>query len=238
MNFRYLIIIFVDTTARAAKRIERYKMTDKMTNKMDRAGIQAQLAWRLLFARANDILEEPAEDYAGMLEGMEAAQLLMLIEMAQERLQMMGVNVVPASTAVAATTEPAFSHLYIDPHYTIRLDSPQGPGIPLRPLVKAVFILFLKHPEGILLKERHRYAAELEAIYAVISPNTSKEDRQKRIRRLVDATDNSFSEKASVLNATLDRMLPQKIVEGYKIQGTNGHPRRIPLDPLLVIWAA
>jgi hypothetical protein len=202
-------------------------------------GIQALLAWRLLFARTDGVLEEPAADYAGMLEGMEAAELLALIEMAQERLQKLGGEVsaiVAGNDGEASATEPA--RLYIDRHYTIWLDSPQGRELTLRPLVKALFILFLKHPEGILLKERYRYAAELEAIYDVISPNTSKEDRQKRIRRLVDATDNSFSEKASVLNATLDRVLPQGIVSDYKIRGINGHPRRISLDPLLVIWEA
>lgn len=195
-----------------------------------RIGIQALLLWALLQARTDRVLEEPAADYAGMLEGMESAELLALIGMAQERLRAMGVEV----PAVQNETTPI--RLHIDRHYAVRLDSPQGREVLLRPLVKALFILFLKHPEGIVLKERYRYATELEAIYGVISPNTSMEDRQKRIRRLVDATDNSFSEKASVLNATLDRLLPQGIVSGYKIQGTNGHPRRIPLDPLIVIW--
>ena len=191
-------------------------------------GIQALLAWRLLFAGADGLLEEPAEDYAGILEGMEAAELLTLIEMAQERLHALSAE------SSAESAKP--SKLFIDKHYTLRLDNPHGREVHLRPLVKAIFILFLKHPEGILLKERYLYAAELEAIYGVISPNTSREDRQKRIQRLVDVTDNSFSEKASVLNATLDRLLPQDIVSGYKIQGTNGHPRRISLDPLLIEW--
>ena len=193
-----------------------------------RIGIQALLAWALLQARTDRVLEDTAADYAGIMEGMDAAELLALIKLAQERLQMIG------AASSAETDQP--TKLYIDRLYVIHLGSPQGREVPLRPLVKALFILFLKHPEGILLKERYRYTAEMEAIYGVISPNTSKEDRQKRIRRIMDATDNSFSEKASVLNATLDRLLPSGIVSGYKIQGSNGCPRRIPIDPLLVIW--
>ena len=116
------------------------------------------------------------------------------------------------------------------------MNAPEGPEIPLRPLVKALFILFLKHPEGIRLKERDRYRGELEEIYGVIAPGVSQEDVRRRVQRLTDPEDNSFSEKASVLNARLDALLPPEIVNGYKIQGFNGHPRRIPLAELMVEW--
>jgi hypothetical protein len=116
------------------------------------------------------------------------------------------------------------------------MGAPDGPVLPLRPLVKALFILFLRHPEGILLKQRDRFRQELEDIYTIISPATAREDIQARVGRLVNLQDNSFSEKASVLNARLEELLPAGTAEDYKIQGYNGHPRRIPLNPLLVHW--
>ena len=67
-------------------------------------------------------------------------------------------------------------------------------------------------------------------------PNTEREDVSARVGRLVNLQDNSFSEKASVLNARLEALLPGEVAEQYKIQGYNGHPRKIPLDPLLVNW--
>ena len=112
----------------------------------------------------------------------------------------------------------------------------EGTLLPLRPLVKALFILFLRHPEGIRLKERARFESELADIYSVILPNTDPQYREKRIRRMMDLADNSFSEKASVLNARLEELLPKSIADGYKIQGLNGHPRRIPLAELAVEW--
>ena len=204
-----------------------------------RGGIEAQLMWRLL-SEPIGVLEEPAADYGGMLERMEAAELLALMEKVQERLGTLGVSAKTTGAMPASETGPEVAdpvELYIDRQYTIRTGAPDGPLMPLRPLVKALFILFLRHPEGILLKQRDLYRQELEEIYAVICPNTSKEDVKARVGRLVNLQDNSFSEKASVLNARLGELLPAGTVEDYKIQGYNGHPRRIPLSPLLVHWA-
>ena len=189
--------------------------------------------WGLLWSRPDGVLEEPAADYGGLLERMEAAELLSLMEKVQERLRAMGVSAGASETELVAA---APVELYIDRHYSIYIGAPDGPELPLRPLVKALFILFLRHPEGILLKQRDRYRAELEEIYATICPNTALDDVRGRIGRLVDLEDNSFSEKASVLNARLETLLPTGTAEDYKIQGYNGHPRRIPLNPLLVHW--
>ena len=52
----------------------------------------------------------------------------------------------------------------------------------------------------------------------------------------MDLEDNSFSEKASVLNARLEELLPEGIAGDYQIQGYNGCPRKIRLNPLLVHW--
>lgn len=193
------------------------------------AGILSIIAWELVFEGAEPgLLGEPGADYAGMIEGMEAADLLALMEMVQERLQKLGSN-------PTLQTSLAPSRLFIDKMYNIRIDSADGPSLPLRPLVKALFILFLKHPEGIRMKERARFESELSDIYSMILPNTDPECREKRIRRMMDLSDNSFSEKTSVLNARLEECFPSK-ASCYKVQGYNGHPRRIPLDPLMVVW--
>ena len=191
--------------------------------------------WMLL-SGVQGLLEEPEIDYGGMLERMEAAELLALMEKVQERLRAVGVSE-GASEMMSVSDAPVPVELYIDRQYTIRMGAPDGPELSLRPLVKALFILFLRHPEGILLKQRDQYRQELEEIYSVICPNTAVEDVRARVGRLVNLQDNSFSEKASVLNARLDELLPPGTAENYKIHGYNGHPRRVPLNPLLVHWA-
>lgn len=191
--------------------------------------------WQLLYSGAGEMLAEPEVDYGGMLERMEASELLALMEKVQERLTAMGVST-EIDKVMPDPLEAEPVELYIDRQYTIRTGASDGPALPLRPLVKALFILFLRHPEGILLKQRDQYRQELEEIYAVISPNTAVEEVRARIGRLVNLQDNSFSEKASVLNARLEVLLPPGTAENYKIQGYNGHPRRVPLNPLHVHW--
>lgn len=207
------------------------------------AGILARVAWEWLFWDDENVLREPSADYGGLLDGMEASELLALLEKVQERLNELQGAVpqaqvhqepVPQGPSAALSARQPVT-LFINKSYNIRLGSPTGTPLPLRPLVKSVFILFLKHPEGILLKERAAYESELNDIYAVAFPNASPEVRHRRIRRLVDQTDNSFSEKASELNSRLGAFF-QDAAGNYQIQGSNGHPRRIPLDPLLVCW--
>lgn len=197
---------------------------------MNMGGIEAQLMWQLLFAGSPGVLREPAEDYSGLLEGMEAAELLALLEKVQERLKSFGIE----ANTIIESAEPV--KLFIDRRYKIRMGAANGPVLQLRPLVKALFILFLKHPEGIILKQREVFRQELEEIYSIISPDTLVEDVKSRIDRLVNLQDNSFSEKASVLNARLEEVLPKGTADQYKIHGYNGHPRRIPLNPLMVEW--
>ena len=181
---------------------------------MIRGNFEAQLMWRLLFCGVAGRLEEPAVDYGGLLDGMEAAELMALMAKVQERLKELG-------SGFEAITEPVDPvELFIDRNYIIRMGGPDGPMLQLRPLVKTLFILFLRHPEGILLKHRDAF----------------REDVKARIARLVDLEDNSFSEKASVLNARLEELLPEGISSDYQIQGYNGCPRKIRLNPLLVHW--
>jgi hypothetical protein len=197
---------------------------------MTRGNFEAQLLWRLLCSGVDGMLSEPQADYGGLLDGMEAAQLMALMVKVQERLKDLGCGLGPITESV----EPV--ELFIDKHYIIRMGGPDGPMLQLRPLVKTLFILFLKHPEGILLKQRDCFRTELEEIYSTINPNIYREDVKARVARLVDLEDNSFSEKASVLNARLEELLPEGIAGDYKIQGYNGCPRKIRLNPLLVHW--
>ena len=192
---------------------------------MIHGNIEAQLMWQLLYNGVTGSLSEPPVDYGHLLDGMEAAELLMLMEKVQERLKEM---------ECIEAAEPV--DLFIDKRFVIRMGGADGSVLQLRPLVKTLFILFLKHPEGILLKQRDCYREEMEKIYSTINPDTDRNDVKTRIARLVDLQDNSFSEKASVLNARLEELLPEGIAGDYQIQGYNGCPRKIRLNPLLVHW--
>ena len=201
----------------------------------DVVGIEAIVAWALLHDSESGILREPAIYYNNGIEvdSLGADELFSLLQRVRRRLQSLGYQ---TENSHLCSSDPEPERLFINRDYVIRLGSWAGPEVKLRPLVKTVFIFFLKHPEGILLKERAEYEQQLRTIYAIIAPNVSQEDREERIHRLVSLEDNSFSEKCSVLNASLERVVNPSIVEGYKVQGTNGFPRRIPIAPLMVCW--
>ena len=208
-----------------------------MCKTMTYAGVEALLLWASLSLGQESVLGEPyVEDYDGLLERMEAQELLLLLEKVKARLKELEAGGAQMLESKLTSQEQVPAHLYIDKTYTIRTAAPGGPIIPLRPLVKALFILFLKHPEGILLKQRDLYAKELESIYGIIAPGVSRETVNIRVRRLMNMEDNSFSENLSALNTSLEKILPQSMVDNYKVKGYNGHPRRIPLQPLYVHW--
>lgn len=227
------------------------------------AGIEALLLWKLLFSGEEGLLSEPAaSEYAGVLEGMEATELLSVVREASRRLLEIGMKQEEIATAIGqrqdyigyrkesserrhgeyecrsekGLSERSPVELFIDKQYRVHLDGQEGRELPLRPLVRALFILFLKHPEGILLKDRGRFQEELEDIYEVIAPHVDAADRHRRVRRLTDFKENAFSENLSVLNATLDRIMPPVQARNFKVQGNNGFLRRIPLSPLKVHW--
>ena len=127
---------------------------------MENDWIDARVLWALLIAVDKDCLGEPVVDYGGLLDGLEAAELLALIEKAQERLK--EIECIEAAEPV---------DLFMDKSFVIRLGGADGSILALRPLVKTLFILFLKHPEGILLKQRDCYRKELEDIYSFIPTN-------------------------------------------------------------------
>ena len=108
--------------------------------------------------------------------------------------------------------------------------------IRMRPLVKTVFLLFLRHPEGIRFGDLHCYRDELMDLYMGISGRNDREELERSIDRLIDPRDNSIHEKASNLAATLSRYFKPGDVPAYTLTGKAGAPKRIRLDRTLVEW--
>ena len=63
------------------------------------------------------------------------------------------------------------SRMVITKDYRILLPDYNDMEIKMEPLVKAVYLLFLKHPEGILFKHLPDYRQELTEIYVKLKPN-------------------------------------------------------------------
>ena len=108
--------------------------------------------------------------------------------------------------------------------------------VKMEPIVKAVYLLFLNHPEGIAFKYLSDYRKELTDLYQKIKPYGLTE---KTIRSIEDVTNpllNSINEKCSRIRAAFLPEVDSTLLEHYIITGKSGETKRILLSRDLVIW--
>lgn len=108
--------------------------------------------------------------------------------------------------------------------------------VKMEPIVKAVYLLFLKHPEGIAFKCLPDYREELLGIYQKIKPFGLTE---RAIRSIEDVTNpllNSINEKCSRIRAAFLSEVDPTLLEQYIITGKSGEIKKVMLPRDLVIW--
>ena len=127
------------------------------------------------------------------------------------------------------------SRLTIAKDCTITLSDYQQ-EVKMEPIVKAIYLLFLNHPEGIAFKYLPDYRKELADIYQKIKPYGLNE---RAIRSIEDATNpllNSINEKCSRIRAAFLPVVDSTLLEQYIITGKSGESKRILLPRDLVSW--
>lgn len=108
--------------------------------------------------------------------------------------------------------------------------------VKMEPIVKAVYLLFLNHPEGIAFKCLPDYRKELADIYQKIKPLGLTE---RAIRSIEDVTNpllNSINEKCSRIRAIFQTEVDDSLLDHYIIIGKSGEAKKIALPRELVVW--
>ncbi len=108
--------------------------------------------------------------------------------------------------------------------------------VKMEPIVKAVYLLFLNHPEGIAFKYLPDYRKELTDLYHKIKPFGLTE---RAIRSIEDVTNpflNSINEKCSRIRAAFVPEVDATLLEQYIITGKSGEVKKILLSRDLVVW--
>ena len=188
-------------------------------------GFEAQL-W-LRHCLEGGILEDPAVDYlAERVDEMDAAALLEAMSILRKRLSELEI--------LEGTDEG--ERILVTKDYRILLPDRFDTEIRMRPLVKTVFLLFLRHPEGIRFGELPDYRDELLDLYKGVTRRPSGPELERSVDRLVSPRDNSIHEKAANLAATLARYFRPEQLPAYTLTGKAGTPKRIRLDRTLVEW--
>ena len=106
----------------------------------------------------------------------------------------------------------------------------------MEPIVKAVYLLFLKHPEGIMFKYLSDYREELITLYSCLRSNEITERARLSIEDVTNPLSNSINEKCSRIKAVFMREVDESIVEQYIITGGRGEAKKSTLPRDLVVW--
>lgn len=165
------------------------------------------------------------------------SESMKLIEEIKERvaaLKQKGINEIVLKS-IFTIDSVKLSRLVITDEYKIFLPDYNKLEISMYPLPKAIFFLFLNHPEGILFKNLPDYRDELIAIYKKISGRENIEDMEKSINDVVNPTLNSINEKCSRIREAFIKHFDEAIAKNYFITGSRATPKMISLDRNLVV---
>ena len=128
------------------------------------------------------------------------------------------------------------SRLVITKDYRIILPDYNNMEIKMEPLAKAVYLLFLKHPEGIMFKCLPDYRKELAEIYNRLRPLGLTD---KAIRSIEDVTNpllNSINEKCARIRGAFVGQFDDHMARHYYIDGRRGEAKKIALSRDMVVW--
>ncbi len=106
----------------------------------------------------------------------------------------------------------------------------------MEPLVKAVYLLFLKHPEGIVFKDLPDYRKELTDIYNKVRPWGLSDRSIHSIEDVTNPMLNSINEKCARIRRTFVTMLDSSVAEHYYIKGVRGGAKKIDLPRDKIVW--
>ena len=107
--------------------------------------------------------------------------------------------------------------------------------VSLSPLERAVYLLFLAHPEGIRMSEVSSYRNELLENIRRMSRRDDPQVMEQGVDELCSPLSNSLSEKMSKIRRKFVDLLGPEMAEAFIIKGPNGGKKKIDLDRQLVL---
>jgi hypothetical protein len=127
------------------------------------------------------------------------------------------------------------STLKIDENYTIFLRD-YNLEIKLSHLTKSIYLLFLNHPEGILLTELNLYRKELLELYKSISNRLDFDKMNESIDDLIVIGSNTIYVHLSRIKSAFTKVIHHSIAEYYFIDGGKSKSKKIKISNKLIQW--
>jgi len=127
------------------------------------------------------------------------------------------------------------SRLHITKDFRIYLPDYFGMEIRMTPLPKAIFLLYLKHHEGIMFSYLPDFREELMEIYkAVKGPLYNSFIANRSIEDVTDPLKNSINEKCSRIREAFISHFDEHLARYYYVDGERGEAKKIALPRTLV----
>lgn len=132
-------------------------------------------------------------------------------------LRSIGVSVLEELRIEAARAK--LSRLQITKDYRFFLVDYDNKEVELQPVHKAVYLLFLAHPEGIEFKRLEEYREELTRYYMATAKLLDKEKIMEGVDHLVNPLDNAINEKCSRIKKVFLDLMDEYAASYYIISG-------------------
>ena len=155
------------------------------------------------------------------------------VQILVERLRQSGVGEIALQRLFKPTQRLSRMHIR---YGRIFLQDYNNMEIKMHPLSKALYLLFLRHPEGIMFSDLPNYRDELLHIYGMVSGRDSIDEIRRSIDDMTDPTRNSINEKCSRIKQAFLREFDDSIARNYYITGGRGEAKKILLPREMVTW--
>ena len=128
------------------------------------------------------------------------------------------------------------SKMVITKDWRIVLPDYNDMEIKMEPLVKAVYLLFLRHPEGIVFKHLPDYRQELTKIYSKVKPLGLSDKAIQSIEDVTNPLLNSINEKCARIRGAFVGQFDNYMAKSYYVDGARGEAKKIALPRNMVVW--
>ena len=163
----------------------------------------------------------------------EKQKLLNEVKVKVQKLKDLGVSEKDISSFLH--TEQSLLKLTLSKNYRLFLGDNRV-EVHMEPLVKAVYLLFLNHSEGVLFKYLPDYRKELAKIYSEVRPWGLTDRTLQSIEDVTNPLLNSINEKCARIKKVFLGVMEDDMARHYYIDGPRGEAKKISLPRDLVVW--
>lgn len=161
---------------------------------------------------------------------------ILLDEVKEKVRKLKAYGVEYAEIKAAMNEDELMPQLIVTKEYKIVLAGDKLVEIKMEPLVKAVYLLFLRHPEGIVFKHLPDYRQELTQIYSKLRPLGLSDKAIQSIEDVTNPLLNSINEKCARIRGAFVGQFDNYMAKSYYVDGLRGEAKKISLPRDMVVW--